>query len=93
MQILFHQWLHPYSRKVRVALAEKKLDFKLQIENVWERRTEFLTLNPAGDVPVLLEEDGTTLANSQVICEYLEEVHTENPLLDQTLFNAQKRAA
>ena len=81
MRILFHQWLHPYSRKVRVALAEKKLDFKLQIENVWERRTEFLTLNPAGDVPVLLEEDGTTLANSQVICEYLEEVHTENPLL------------
>lgn len=62
-------------------LAEKKLDFDLQIEKVWERRTEFLALNPAGDVPVLIEKDGTTLANSQVICEYLEEVYPEVNLL------------
>jgi glutathione S-transferase len=75
MRTLFHMWLHPFSRKVRVMLAEKNLDFELQIEKVWERRTEFLTLNPAGDVPVLVEEDGTILANSQVICEYLEEVY------------------
>lgn len=81
MRTLFHLWLHPFSRKVRIALAEKSLDFDLQIEKVWERRTEFLALNPAGDVPVLLEEDGTTLANSQVICEYLEEVYPEVNLL------------
>jgi glutathione S-transferase len=81
MRTLFHLWLHPFSRKVRVALTEKKLDFELQIEKVWERRMEFLALNPAGDVPVLIEKDGTTLANSQVICEYLEEVYPEVNLL------------
>jgi glutathione S-transferase len=81
MRTLFHQWLHPYSRKVRILLAEKKLDFDLKIEKTWERRTEFLALNPAGDVPVLIEEDGTTLANSQVICEYLEEVYKDTNTL------------
>ncbi len=81
MRTLFHLWLHPFSRKVRVVMAEKGLDFDLHIENVWERRTEFLALNPAGDVPVLVEDDGTTLANSQVICEYLEEVYTDVNLL------------
>jgi glutathione S-transferase len=48
MRTLFHLWLHPFSRKVRIVLAEKKLDFELTIEKVWERRTEFLALNPAG---------------------------------------------
>lgn len=81
MRTLFHLWLHPFSRKVRIALAEKGLEFDLQIEKVWERRTEFLALNPAGDVPVLIEQDGTTLANSQVICEYLQEVYPEVNLL------------
>lgn len=81
MRTLFHLWLHPFSRKVRIVLAEKNLEFDLQIEKVWERRTEFLALNPAGDVPVLVEQDGTTLANSQVICEYLEEVYPEQNLL------------
>lgn len=81
MRTLFHLWLHPFSRKVRIVLSEKQLDFQLQIEKVWERRTEFLALNPAGDVPVLIEKDGTTLANSQVICEYLEEVYPEVNLL------------
>ncbi len=77
MRTLYHLWLHPFSRKVRVVLAEKKLDFDAKIEKIWERRTDFLALNPAGDVPVLVESDGTTLANSQVICEYLDEVYPE----------------
>ena len=64
-----------------MALAEKGLAFDLKIEKVWERRTDFLALNPAGDVPVLIEEDGTTLANSQVICEYLDELYTSVNLL------------
>ena len=81
MRTLFHLWLHPFSRKVRIVLAEKNLDFDLKIEKIWERRTEFLALNPAGDVPVLIEPDGTTLANSQVICEFLSEVYPDNDLL------------
>lgn len=81
MRTLYHLWLHPFSRKVRIVLAEKKLDFDLQIEKIWERRTEFLAMNPAGDVPVITEPDGTTLANSMVICEYLEEVYPEVNLI------------
>ncbi|PZQ48244.1 MAG: glutathione S-transferase [Micavibrio aeruginosavorus] len=81
MRTLYHVWLHPFSRKVRVALAEKKLEFDLQVEKIWERRTAFLAMNPAGDVPVLVEQDGVILSNSQVICEYLEEVYPEIDLL------------
>lgn len=81
MRTLYHVWLHPFSRKVRLALAEKKLEFELQVERIWERRTAFLAMNPAGDVPVLVENDGTILSNSQVICEYLEEVYPDVNLL------------
>ena len=81
MRTLYHVWLHPFSRKVRLALAEKKLEFDLQVEKIWERRTAFLAMNPAGDVPVMVEPDGTILSNSQVICEYLEEVYPEIDLL------------
>lgn len=81
MRTLYHVWLHPFSRKVRLALAEKKLEFDLQVEKIWERRTAFLAMNPAGDVPVMVEPDGTILSNSQVICEYLEEVYPEINLL------------
>lgn len=83
MRTLYHVWLHPFSRKVRLTLAEKRLDFELQIEKIWERRTAFLAMNPAGDVPVLVEEDGTILSNSQVICEYLEEVYPQINLLGE----------
>ncbi len=68
MRTLLHLALSPFSRKVRVALREKNLDFQLRVEKVWERRPEFLALNPAGTVPVLVDEDGTTLADSGVIC-------------------------
>jgi glutathione S-transferase len=81
MRTLFHLWLHPYSRKVRLALAEKNLKFEPVIEKTWERRTEYMAMNPAGDVPLLIEEDGTILSNSAVICEYLDEVYPDNSLL------------
>jgi glutathione S-transferase len=92
MRILYHLWLHPFSRKVRMALSQKKLDFELRIEKTWERRTEFLAMNPAGDVPVLIEEDGHVLNNSAVICEYLEETYTDTNLLgDNPLQRAETR--
>ncbi len=92
MRTLYHLWLHPFSRKVRVALAEKSLPFSLQIEKIWERRTDFLAINPAGDVPVMVEEDGTVLSNSNVICEYLEELYPHVSLLgDDPLQRAETR--
>ena len=53
MRVLYHLWLSPFCRKVRIVLMEKRLEFELKAENVWDRRQEFLALNPAGDVPVL----------------------------------------
>jgi glutathione S-transferase len=84
MRTLYHLALSPYSRKVRVALAEKKLDVRLEVEMVWERREAFLAMNPAGTVPVLVEQDGTVIADSRVIVEYLEEMETEPPLIPGT---------
>src|SRR5918911_1818941 len=81
MRVLYHQTLSPFARKVRLVLAEKNLDFTLKLEKVWERRAEFLALNPAGEVPVLIEPDGTVLADSTAIAEYLDEVHREKLLL------------
>ncbi len=81
MRILYHLWMSPACRKVRITLLEKKLDFELRAENVFERRDEFLSLNPAGEVPVLVETDGSALSGSDAICEFLDEVHPEPPLL------------
>ncbi|HWK44805.1 MAG TPA: glutathione S-transferase family protein [Stellaceae bacterium] len=81
MRTLFHQWLSPFSRKVRIVLKEKGLDFEMKVEKVWERRPEFLEMNPAAEVPVLVESDGTVLADSGVICEYLDEVYRERLLI------------
>ncbi len=77
MRCLYHLWLSPFSRKVRLVLGEKGMDFDMKVEKTWERRPEFLAMNPAGQVPVLVEDDGTTLVDSNAICEYLEEVYTD----------------
>lgn len=92
MRTLFHLWLHPFSRKVRLALGEKNLRHEAIIEKIWERRTEYLAMNPAGDVPLMIEEDGTILSNSAVICEYLEEVYPETSLMgDDPIHRAEVR--
>ena len=81
MRILYHFWLSPFSRKVRIALFEKGLDVELVVEKYWDRRQEFIAMNPAGQVPVLSEVDGTVLTDSQAIVEYLEDCHPEPNLL------------
>ena len=92
MRILYHLWMLPACRKVRITLREKKLDFELRTENVFERRDEFLSLNPAGDVPVLVESDGTALSGSDAICEFLDKVHPDPPLIGrQALQRAEVR--
>jgi glutathione S-transferase len=81
MRCLYHLPLSPACRKVRLALAEKRLPFELQVEPVWEQREEYLALNPAGTVPTLIEGDGFVVPDSSVICEYLEETYPEICLL------------
>jgi glutathione S-transferase len=85
MRILYHLPLSPFSRKVRLVLAEKRLPFELRVEKVWERRDDFLALNPAGTVPVLIEENGLVIADSYAICEYLDEAYPDAPLIGRTL--------
>ena len=84
MRILYHLPLDPGSRKVRLILAEKGVTAELKTEAVWERREGFLRLNPAGEVPVLVEDDGTVLSDASVISEYIEELYPDPPLLGET---------
>lgn len=81
MRTLYHTPLSPYCRKVRLQLREKLLDFELLDEPVWERRHDFFKLNPAGEVPVLVDENGLILSGSYAICEYIEEGYTDPPAL------------
>ena len=85
MRYLYHLPLSPYCRKVRLVLAEKRLPFELRIERTWERREEYLLLNPAGTVPTLVEDNGLAIPDSTVICEYLDEAYPDNTLIGQTL--------
>ncbi|SPF79158.1 putative GST-like protein YibF [Aliiroseovarius pelagivivens] len=80
MNRLFHVPLSPFCRKVRLSLAEKKVEVELVEERYWERNPEFLRRNPAGKVPIL-KIDGQLLTESAAICEYLEEKHPEPALL------------
>ncbi len=84
VRILYHLPLSPACRKVRLALQEKRIPFELRAERIWERRDEFLMMNPAGTVPVLEEENGLVLADSNAICEYLDEAYPDMPLLGRT---------
>lgn len=77
---LFHVPLSPFCRKVRLTLAEKRLEVELVEEKYWEQSPEFLRRNPAGKVPVLRME-GRMLTESQAICEYLDELHPDVPLV------------
>jgi len=62
----------PYVRKVRVVLAEKKLDYTFELENVWSPDTKIAASNPLGKVPCLVMEDGSAMYDSRVIAEYLD---------------------
>ncbi len=76
---LWHWQLSPACRKVRLSLAEKRIEVELVEERYWERDPEFLRRNPLGRVPIL-RLDGRLMTESAAICEYLEETR-EGPAL------------
>ncbi|MEM6758005.1 MAG: glutathione S-transferase family protein [Pseudomonadota bacterium] len=80
MARLFHVPLSPFCRKVRLSLAEKKVEVELVEERYWEQDPDFMRRNPAGKVPVL-RIDGIMMAESAAICEYIEETRPEPALL------------
>ena len=61
--ILYHLWLHPQSRAIRLMLSEANVNYKLELEKPWLRRVEFLAMNPMGNLPVLRHEN-------LIICGY-----------------------
>ena len=91
MRTLYQLWLSPFCRKVRLVLEEKGLACELRVEKTWQRRPEFLALNPAAEVPVLVERNGAVIIDSQPICEYLEDT-APDPALDLLGADAAARA-
>lgn len=73
MLTLFHHPFCPRSRFVRIALGEYGEEAHLAEERVWQRREDFLKLNPAGTTPVLVEEGVPAIPGPQIIAEYLDE--------------------
>ena len=80
----------PFVRKVRVVLAEKKLDCAFELEDVWSADTVISQCNPLGKVPCLVMEDGSALYDSRVIAEYLD---TLTPVCKLLPPNGRDRAA
>lgn len=80
MARLFHVPLSPFCRKVRLSLAEKKIEVERVEERYWEQEPDFMRRNPAGKVPVL-QLDGIIMSESAAICEYIEETRPEQSLM------------
>ena len=92
MNTLYHLPFSANSRLVRVALSEKKIDVKLIVEPIWERRDSFLSLNPEGQVPVLLTNQNIPLSGAPVIIEWLEDISSERSLIGKDInFRAEAR--
>lgn len=74
----------PYVRKVRVVMAEKKLDYQFLQENVWAADTTIAVSNPLGKVPCLVMEGAEAVFDSRVIVEYLDTLSPVGKLIPST---------
>ena len=84
---LYDATVAPNPRRVRMFAAEKGIDIPVEpidLMKAENRRPDFLEKNPMGRVPVLEMDDGSYLAESLAICEYLEELHPEPALIGKT---------
>jgi glutathione S-transferase len=81
---LYHHPLCPFSRRTRLVLHEKRLPFVETVQATWDYDAAFLSLNPAGEIPVLVEDDGTIIADAANIAEYLDETYPEPKLVGRT---------
>ena len=80
MATLLHHPLCAFSRSIRLALAECGVEAELNEEKPWEWRPEFLALNPAGTLPVLLPDEGAPIAGAYAISEWLSDTLDERPV-------------
>ena len=85
---LYHHPFSAASRFVRLMLAEKGVAHELKRVSPWAEDDEFSDLNPAGETPVLVEEQkGTVLIDSGAICEYFDETVERTPMIPGTSIN------
>lgn len=70
----------PFVRKVRIVLAEKKIDYEFVIDSPWLADSKVPEINPLGKIPVLMLDDETPLFDSRVIVEYIDNVTPNNKL-------------
>src|SRR5262245_57636979 len=70
---LFRRPLRPHSRYVRLILGEYGIAARLVEERFWERREEFLLLNPAAELPVLMSDGEPPIPGAAIVAEYIEE--------------------
>lgn len=85
MYALYHFPLCPFSRLIRIILKEKGIEFELIQEDFWNQRQEFVRLNPAAEVPVIIDKlNHFHIADVTAIYEYLEEIHPEESMLGNT---------
>ena len=74
----------PYVRKVRIVMAEKRIEYHLDVEDVWAPGSKIQESNPLGKVPCLIMEDGGAVFDSRVIVEFLDTMTPVSKLLPPT---------
>ena len=74
----------PFVRKVRIVLAEKKIEYEFAIDSPWNADSNVPTVNPLGKIPVLTLDDSTVLFDSRVIVEYIDSVAPNNKLMPES---------
>jgi glutathione S-transferase len=79
MANLLHHPICAFSRSIRLAFAECRVEYELNEEKPWEWRPEFLALNPAGTLPVFLPDAGAPIAGAYAISEWLSDTMDERP--------------
>ena len=85
MLTLLHQPLCPHSRYIRLIMGEYGIAARLVEERFWERREEFLELNPAGELPVLVADGQPPVPGAAVIAEFIEETQPPSEEMDRLL--------
>lgn len=76
-RILYYHPQSNFSRKIRILLTEKQISYELKEINLMNKPSSFLEISPIGKVPVLVDEDGTTIWDSSLIAEYIDEKYPE----------------
>ena len=71
----------PFVRKVRIVLAEKKIEYDFVIDSPWLEGSKVPNINPLGKIPALVLDDDTPLFDSRVIVEYIDSVTPNNKLI------------